>query len=68
MEIEKKYLGVHMHEAYELLNYVHQLGFRGNVGLDSFVHKGGFQSICEMNPRKTMGFVALMYARRQNIP
>ncbi len=68
IEIEKKYLDVHMHESYELLNSIRQLGFRGNVGLDAFIHKGGFQSICEMNPRKTMGFVALMYARRQNIP
>lgn len=68
IQIEKKYFDTHMREALELLKYVQELGFRGNVGLDAFVHKDGFQSICEMNPRKTMGFVALMYARRENIP
>ena len=45
---------------------IQKMGFRGNVGIDAFVHKEGFVPICEMNPRKTMGYVALMIARHQN--
>jgi hypothetical protein len=65
--IEKKYLDIHLNESLDLLKTIQALGFRGNVGMDSFIHKEGFVPICEMNPRKTMGYVALMYARKENL-
>jgi hypothetical protein len=67
VEIEPKLLSIHTNEALEVLERIHSMGFRGNVGFDAFIHESGFQPICEMNPRKTMGYVALMYARRENL-
>ena len=66
ISIEKTYLDLHFGEVYPLLEMIQKMGFRGNVGIDAFVHKEGFVPICEMNPRKTMGYVALMIARHQN--
>ena len=65
ISIDKKIFDAHIGEAKELLETVRQMGFRGNVGLDSFVHTEGSVPICEMNPRKTMGYVALMYAKKK---
>ncbi|NDE00098.1 hypothetical protein EB008_07425, partial [bacterium] len=59
ISIEKTYLDLHFGEVYPLLEMIQKMGFRGNVGIDAFVHKEGFVPICEMNPRKTMGYVAL---------
>lgn len=42
-----------------------KLGFFGNLGVDAFVTKNGTPLVCEVNPRKTMGFVALQIAAKR---
>ena len=46
-----------------LLKKVQQLGFYGHLGIDGFTHKDGLH-ITEINPRKTMGWVAIQLAKR----
>lgn len=54
-----------------LIDSIHQMGFRGNLGIDAFTYeKDGaikMQPLVEINPRKTMGYVALKVAEKRRI-
>ncbi|MCB1085190.1 MAG: hypothetical protein KDK60_03720 [Chlamydiia bacterium] len=42
------------------LRHLQERGFLGNVGIDAFIYDGNkLHPICEINPRKTMGWMAL---------
>lgn len=62
---DKKALDTHKSLALPLLEEIQTLGFVGNVGFDAFIHKEGLLPIVEMNPRKTMGFIALKQYKKQ---
>ena len=51
----------HFKKATALLKKVHQMGYFGPIGIDGFIYEGK-DHICEINPRRTMGRVALDYA------
>lgn len=55
--------------ANKILQEIQRLGFRGNLGIDAFFYKrNGVEQllpIVEINPRKTMGFVTLQFAKNQ---
>ncbi len=40
-----------------------EMGFRGNVGIDAMVYDNKLHPIVEINPRKTMGWLALKLGR-----
>jgi len=52
----------------ELLEEIAELGFFGNLGIDAMIYKTkqgeALQKIVEINPRKTMGYVALEMQKR----
>jgi hypothetical protein len=53
----------HLTEVNPIIKSLHAQGFRGHLGIDAFIFKTGNKlALCpliEINPRKTMGFVAL---------
>lgn len=54
-----------------LIDAIHHLGFCGHLGIDAFTYeqdgKLKMQPIVEINPRKTMGYVALKVAEKRRI-
>lgn len=52
-----------------VLGEISSLGFFGNLGIDGMFYKRGhetvLQPIVEINPRKTMGYVALAFQQKQ---
>lgn len=61
---EKHIFGSYYNALQEHIAYVREKlstidGFFGNLGIDAFISKNRLQPICEINPRKTMGYVAL---------
>lgn len=42
-----------------ILRIMQEMGFRGNVGIDAMVYDNILHPIVEINPRKTMGWLAL---------
>jgi hypothetical protein len=57
----------HIDHAWPVLEKIHTLGFRGHLGLDAFIYdqsgKLRLYPVCEINPRKTMGYLALHLAK-----
>ncbi len=53
-----------------IMNDLYLKGYRGHLGIDSFIYRDGNQfklcPIIEINPRKTMGYVALFLAHHFN--
>ena len=49
----------HVKVATPLLEKIAGMGFFGPIGIDAFVFNGQLHPVCEINPRKTMGLLAL---------
>ena len=65
---EKALFGENYHFLKEHISKVEKLSlspFFGNIGFDAFVYNNTLQPICEINARKTFGFLAL-YLMKQN--
>ena len=70
-EIPKWALEEHLHYALPLVEKIHDLGYDGNLGIDAFIylenHKEKLHPIVEINPRKTMSWVALQRPEKKLI-
>ena len=53
----------HLEIAKYPLKMIQERGYRGNVGIDAFIYEGKLHPICEINLRKTMGWLALTLNR-----
>ncbi|MCB1117874.1 MAG: ATP-grasp domain-containing protein [Chlamydiia bacterium] len=53
------FINAHIEQIQSLLNGIVKLGFFGQLGIDGFTYNGQLNAACEINPRKTMGWVAL---------
>ena len=52
-------------ESRKLVEKVRDLKFFGNLGIDAYITEDGEVHVCEVNPRKTLGYVALQIARKR---
>lgn len=72
--LEKKlyesFIQEHIDHARPVLEKIQNLGFRGHLGIDAFIYnqsgKLKLYPVCEINPRKTMGYLALHLAKHYN--
>lgn len=55
----------HFVEGKALCQKLQTMGYFGHVGIDGFIWDQGIHPVVEMNPRKTMGYVALQYANHR---
>jgi hypothetical protein len=60
-------LDAHLAQAEPLVQKVHKLGYRGHLGVDAFV-ADTLHPLVEINPRKTMGWLALEVAKKRKKP
>jgi hypothetical protein len=71
--LKKQYPAIEYHYSVvtPILKNIYDLGFRGNLGIDAFFYtlEEGYtlQPIVEINPRKTMGYVAIKVAENNRI-
>lgn len=66
----KPFINDHIAHARPVLEKIQKLGFKGHLGLDAFIYKSAntlkLYPVCEINPRKTMGYLALHLAKHYN--
>ncbi len=58
------FIDAHIEAAWPLLQKIATLGFFGQLGLDGFTYNDRLHPVCEVNPRKTMGWVALKLCKK----
>ncbi|MDN3505126.1 MAG: hypothetical protein P0S95_06090 [Rhabdochlamydiaceae bacterium] len=64
---EFKNLDKHYEESEKLIKKMQQMGYFGNVGIDAYFYEGNLHPVCEMNPRKTMSYVALKKCQNEKM-
>ncbi|MCF7806130.1 MAG: ATP-grasp domain-containing protein [Simkaniaceae bacterium] len=57
----------HYIEAEKLLKKLQTMGYFGHVGVDAFIWDKGLHPIVEINPRKTMSYVAFRHAQEKQM-
>ena len=58
----------HIEIVKPLLEKIAEMGFFGQLGLDAFVYDNLLHPVCEINPRKTMGWLALQFKEKLGLP
>ncbi len=58
------FIDQHIEAVKPLLEKCASMGFFGHLGIDGFTYEGKVHAACEINPRKTMGWVALQLQER----